>query len=276
MLPINLNLLSKQMLFQFIFLLNFTALNSCTEAKEANIFSMKNNAMEYSKLAQDFLYAVKTEDSTSTYELALANASLSKLISELDTDSKKLAFWLNLYNAFVQKRLRENPELYKDRNKFYKADNYTVAGEKLSLDMIEHGILRHSKNKISLGYFNKWFPNSFEKKTRVAKVDARIHFALNCGAKSCPPIRFYEAEKIDKQLDLATKVYLQNEVKYEAINNKVFVPALFSWFRGDFGGKKGIKTFLKKYELIPKESSPSLVFQKYNWNLDLKNFDKSE
>ena len=38
----------------------------------------------------------------------------------------------------------------------------------------------------------------------VDVIDFRIHFALNCGAKSCPPIAFYSYDKINDQLDLAT------------------------------------------------------------------------
>ena len=80
----------------------------------------------------------------------------------------------------------------------------------MSLDDIEHGILRRSKIKWSEGYFNKLFPSKFEKENRVNKVDYRIHFALNCGARSCPPIAFYDPEKLDKQLDVATMIYLKS------------------------------------------------------------------
>jgi hypothetical protein len=227
----------------------------------------------YSKTAQDFLYAVKTEDSTRQYLHLLAQANPQEIHNQLDTDDKRLAFWLNLYNAFVQMRLHQSPELFKHRGKFYKKKDYLVAGKSLSLDYIEHGILRRSKNKLSMGYLNKWFPDSFERKMRVRKLDSRIHFALNCGASSCPPIRFYEAEKINRQLDLASKIYLQGEVKYDEAANKIYLPKLFSWFRGDFGGKKGIKRFLKKYALLPTDSNPKLVFKKYNWDLALKKFE---
>ncbi|MFW1581992.1 DUF547 domain-containing protein, partial [Vibrio parahaemolyticus] len=66
--------------------------------------------------------------------------------------------------------------------------------------------------------------------------------ALNCGAKSCPPIAFYDDAKLDAQLDIATKAYLIGSVTYDSNANKVYVPALLSWFRGDFGGKKGERT----------------------------------
>ncbi|MEO5647891.1 MAG: DUF547 domain-containing protein [Chitinophagaceae bacterium] len=142
----------------------------------------------------------------------------------------------------------------------------------LSLDDIEHGILRRSKIKWSLGYLNKFFPGSFERKNRVNKVDYRIHFALNCGAKSCPPIAFYKPDQIDKQLSLATKTYLKGDAIYSGDNNSVGLPALMGWFRHDFGGKKKMKTLLKALEIIPENSDPKIHFNKYDWNLFLANY----
>ena len=130
----------------------------------------------------------------------------------------------------------------------------------------------HSKIKLSLGYLGKWFPNHFEKVMRVHTLDNRIHFALNCGAKSCPPIAFYTPNNLDKQLDLATKNYLKNACVYDSIKNEVHLPQIFSWFRGDFDGKSGMKILLKKYQIIPQESNPKIVFDPYNWNLELNNF----
>ena len=68
----------------------------------------------------------------------------------------------------------------------------------MSLDKIEHGIIRKSKIKYIQGYFSKWFPDKFEKLFRMKKLDNRIHFALNCCTKSCPQIRLYTPKDIDK------------------------------------------------------------------------------
>ncbi len=53
--------------------------------------------------------------------------------------------WLNIYNAFVQKLLTDNPGKFKKRNSFFSDQQITLAGRQLSLDDIEHGILRRSK-----------------------------------------------------------------------------------------------------------------------------------
>ena len=99
------------------------------------------------------------------------------------------------------------------------------------------------------------------------KLDYRIHFALNCGAKSCPPIAFYKPEQIDKQLDLAARTYLKNEVQFNGNNLTVEVPAILNWFRGDFGSKKGIIRLLRQQRIVPDSVKPRLIWKKYDWTL---------
>lgn len=226
------------------------------------------------KLSQDILYAVKTGEPTDSLENKLSNLSADTLLNQLSSENKRKAFWLNIYNAYTQIGLKDNTDAYKKRNKFFGKKFIRIAGKSLSLDLVEHGILRRSKWKYSLGHFNKLFKSSFEKKFRLVKVDYRIHFALNCGAKSCPAIAFYNPGELDKQLDLATKIYLKGEVEYYESKNKVEVPAILSWFRGDFNGKKGIHKILKEQRLIPQNTSPKIVWKKYDWSLALKNYSE--
>ena len=247
------------------------ALFSVADAQPITHSAMVN----YIKLSQDFLYAAKTGDSTTAYLDTLKNADVASLAAQLNTDHTRLAFWLNLYNGFTQVLLKKNPDQYTTRNSFFSSKQINIAGQQLSLDLIEHGILRHSKIKWSEGYLGKLFPSAFEKKFRVEKLDYRIHFALNCGAKSCPPIAFYDPAQIDKQLNIAVKTYLKGEVEYDQNKNNVDVPALMGWFRNDFGGKQGIIEILIKNNIIPVGSKPSIHFKKYDWSLYLNNY-KSE
>lgn len=228
--------------------------------------------IDYIKVSQSFLYAVRTGDSSDQYIQQLAKADIQKLYEQLPTDANKKAFWLNIYNAFVQKLLTVNPEKYKNRNSFFSLKQIVIAGKQLSLDDIEHGILRRSKIKWGLGYLNKFSPSDFEKKFRVAILDKRIHFTLNCGAKSCPPIAYYDPEKIDMQLELATKNYLKSETEYDKTSSTIFLPKIMSWFRGDFGGKKGIRQLLKKYQIIDRDKDVKISFKKYDWTLFLNNY----
>lgn len=221
------------------------------------------------ELSYDFFQAVKENKTTATeIREKIAQLNPETLSNELNEDEKRLAFWINIYNANIQYLLKRNPALFEDRGAFFKAKQVTVAGEVLSFDLIEHGVLRRSKSKLSLGYFGKVNVSNFEKLFRVKKVDPRIHYALNCGAKSCPPISVYHAEKVNEELDQSCKAYLTENHKVN--ENSLEVPVLFSWFRADFGGKRGVRKFLLNYGIVTKEESKrNLVFLDYDWTLAL-------
>ena len=87
-----------------------------------------------------------------------------------------------------------------------------------SLNDIENGLLRRNSRSavpMTSAQFGRDDPRlAF----MMDEVDPRIHFALNCGAQSCPPISVYagEQDKLDKQLDLATKGFLNQSVEFNA------------------------------------------------------------
>ena len=220
--------------------------------------------------SQDMLYATKTDGDVASYLDTLANVNLAFLADQLSNDSHRVAFWLNIYNAMTQVLLSSDSTLAEKR--FYSDALLNIGGSKISLDLIENGILRKSQMKLGLGYLSKWFPSRFEKLFVVAKRDPRIHFALNCGATSCPPISSYNPNGLEEQLEMATRSYLNAEVSYSSKNKKVQVPAIMSWFRGDFGGKSGIIDFLKQYEVIPGAESPQIEFTEFDWTLKLNNY----
>lgn len=224
------------------------------------------------KLSQDFMYAAKTNEAVKIYIDRLKDLNYADLLTSLKNDDDKKAFWINLYNAYTNALLHKDPEQYKSRNKFFKNKNIVIAGKSFSLDKIEHGILRRSKIKWSLGYLSKLFPGKTEKDLRVDKLDYRIHFALNCGAKSCPPIAFYNSENLNTQLDVAATAYLTAEVNYNAQTNILLLPAILSWFRRDFGGKHKIVELLKTKQLLVTTVNPKIAFKKYDWTLYLDNY----
>lgn len=249
-----------------LFLLTGTAISASAQ----EIQSPAEN--KCTQAAQQLLLKAKRREPADSLIQFLQQISPDELYQELNNDNKKKTFWLNIYNAFTQLSLAQNPDQYKKRGQFFGQKNIIIAGQRLSLDRIEHGLLRRSKIKWSMGYINRFFPSSFERKYRVDTVDYRIHFALNCGAKSCPPIAFYRVEQLDKQLDLATRVYLRNEAAYNTTKNQVALPAIMGWFRGDFGGKRKMKELLRKISVIPNDADPSIKFKKYDWNLYLDNY----
>ena len=254
-------------------------INKTSKIDTPKVTSINNNKKEVEasqnklvQLSQEFMYAAKTDEATSTFIEQLKNISLDELRSTIKTDDDKKAFWINLYNAYTQVSLKKNPDQYSKRSQFFGSRKIEIAGSKFSLDDIEHGILRRSKIKWSLGYLNKLFPGKMEKQLRVEKLDYRLHFALNCGAKSCPPIAFYKPETIDQQLDIATKVYLRGEAEYDEAGNKVKLPALMNWFRRDFGGKKKMIELLRQLTIVQLDRNPKIKFKDYDWTLYLQNY----
>lgn len=220
---------------------------------------------------------IRTGKSTEQVTSCLSNISFAKLKSSLDSEPEKKAFWLNIYNAYIQIILQEKPELFDDRNSwfgynFFSTPQVIIAGYKMSFDDMEHGIMRRSTNKLSLGYMRNWFIDDVEKQLMWEEIDPRIHFALNCGAASCPPVAVYDPMRIEQQLHQTTKNYLSRTTEYFPAENEVKVTRLISWFRGDFGGLDGAKDFLKTYDEIPQDADPTLEFREYDWTLDLGNF----
>ena len=224
------------------------------------------------QLSAEFIYAAKTGNETAALQTKLADMNFDALQNDLKTDDDKKAFWINVYNGFTQLLLKKDPGKYKNRNKFFKMKQIAIAGKMFSLDEIEHDILRRSKIKWSLGYLSKIFPSRTMKSLRVEHLDYRIHFALNCGAKSCPPIAFYDPSKLETQLNVATGAYLTGEADYEPAKNALKLPAIMGWFRRDFKGKKNMLQLVKKYKIVPGEKQPSISFKKYDWNLYLNNY----
>ncbi len=220
------------------------------------------------KLSEELLYHVKTEKSTQEIELVLATKDMIVLKDGLNNDEAKKAFWINIYNAWFQ--------ILKTREKKKSSAIFTqrlilIAGKKFSLDDIEHGILRKYRWKYSKGYFSNIFANKIIRELAVSRIDYRIHFALNCGAKSCPPIAFYSYEKINHQLDIAAKSFLISETEIDDIKKEVKVNRIMDWFIGDFDGKKGIKKIIAT--ILQKDvTNYRIKFKPYNWDESLHNF----
>ncbi|WP_435186484.1 DUF547 domain-containing protein [Halobellus sp. EA9] len=220
-------------------------------------------------LARELLLAHKLGEPTEDLRSALATATAEDLHRVRSDRRTALAFWLNCYNAGTQHLLAEHPELYESPLRFvrfFHAPAVSVAGAALPLDRIENGILRGGRSKYGLGYLPKVYVTDFERRYRLEDCDPRLHFALNCGAESCPAIRAYEPDRVDDQLDLATRSYLDATVAYDPGTNVVRVPRVFLWFRGDFGGRTGIRSFLKSYGALPGDARPKIRYRSWDWS----------
>lgn len=219
-------------------------------------------------MSGDLLYAVKIGAPTDSIENALASVSTTALIHGLSNDTARKVFWINIYNAYYQ-ILATREQL--TRPHIFTNEAFTIGGVNLSLDDVEHGILRRYRVKWSLGYLPKFWPSRTIKKLAVSKIDYRIHFALNCGAKSCPPIAFYKYDELEEQLELATSSFLNQDVTFDEAKKEVYVTKLMEWFRADFDGRGGIKDILKKY-LGKDFSDYTIKYKEYDWSSSLGNY----
>lgn len=233
----------------------------------------KDVSVDAISLSQQFWYAVRTGNSSADGMLNLLKTFKQELlVGQLRDDAAKKAFWINLYNAGVQWLLAGHPEYFHYKNRFFRKKYLIVAQHRVSLDDIEHGMLRHSRIKWTMGYMSKYFPDNFERNFRVKQLDHRLHFALNCGAKSCPQIAFYEPDNIDVQLNRAAKNYLQNETEYDQEHHILYLPKLLKWYWADFGGKRGIIKMLTNYQIMQADKEPKVSFKRYDWTVTLKNY----
>jgi hypothetical protein len=217
-------------------------------------------------VAATLLVATKTGEDPDPYRSTLAGYDHEDLAAVRTDRTRALAFWMNLYNAGTQLLLDRTPGLYDSPLRFlrfFRAAAVTVAGTDLSLDAIEQGILRGGRSKYGLGYLPR-LPWPFERRFAV-ECDPRIHFALNCGAESCPAIRAYEPDAVDDQLDHATRRYLEQTVEYVPDETVARVPRIFLWYRGDFDGASGIRALLREYDAVPDDASPGLRYDSWDW-----------
>ena len=231
-----------------------------------------NKILDLNTLSETFLNRVRNNQETNDIQTQLYNTTLENLEEGLNTDEKKIAFWVNIYNAYIQVILSNYPEKYEARRTFFSSEHIPIAGRLVSFEKIEHGIIRKSQWNLGLGLIRKWFPNKFERKLRVDQRDYRVHFALNCGAKDCPPVAIYNPDKLNEQLNQSTAAHLTKTSTYNQKTGEVAVTSLFSWFRGDFGCKSGVKDILKEFNIIPTTKNIDLKYKDYDWTLDLDNW----
>lgn len=227
---------------------------------------------EPSRLAAELVSAIRHGEDPTPMEQEVAAIDEDRLARELVDPADGRAFWLNIYNGWVQLLFERESSLYEEsRRRFFAADRIAVAGRSLSLDDVEHRILRDGQWKYGLGYLPNPFRGSFAR-TFGVPLDPRIHFALNCGAASCPPVAVYRPADLDRQLDVATASYLESTVDYDPERNVATVPRQCLWFRGDFGGKAGILELLAEHGIIPPDARPGLRYASYDWRPQPRKF----
>lgn len=167
------------------------------------------------------------------------------------TDPAKLAFYINAYNVTVIKSVVDKYpiESVMKVKGFFKGTKHKIGGKDLTLDALENEVIR----------------KEFK--------EARIHFVLVCGAKSCPRLQREAATEanLESMLESAAREFIPRATKVTA--DKVVTSQLFNWFKDDFIAAKGsVRMFLATYNTAQakqiRNEDAKLEFSDYSWKLN--------
>jgi hypothetical protein len=163
------------------------------------------------------------------------------------TRNETMAFWINAYNAFTVKMILDNYPLTSimklDGGKPWDKKWIKLGSKTYSLNNIENDILR---------------PHYRE---------ARIHFAVNCAAKSCPPLlnKAWTADNLESNFDKQARAFVNNP-KFNTISaNRVKVSKIFEWYAADFGN---LIEFLNKFSTTRISPNAKVEYVEYDWGLN--------
>lgn len=204
-------------------------------------------ASAFDHAAFDALLHAHVRDGRVDYDAFKAAPSFRGYLDALDraapdafAEPERLAFWIDVYNAYTIELIVQHDERESIRNinKFlglvaakgpWKEPLVRAAGRRLTLDEVEHEIIR--------------------KQFR----EPRIHFALVCAAVSCPPLRSeaYVGARLEQQLDQQARLFLLHTPAGNRVDlaaRRLYVSPIFDWFRQDFGGSDAsIGRFIAQY-----------------------------
>ncbi|XP_059172576.1 uncharacterized protein LOC131953421 isoform X2 [Physella acuta] len=231
--------------------------------------------------------AVDYEGIKASEEFQLYKTMTRELIRvdiENSTREEKLAFFINIYNALVIHANIERgpPTNLWGRYKFFNSTRYIISGHAYSLQDIENGVLRANRKGVGQisNPFNKDDPRL---KVALTRHEPLIHFALVCGAKSCPPIKTYTAQNIYSELQMSAAAFLDSDeaCQVDLKSNTIKLSAIFKWFQVDFGkNKKEVVEFvschmgegqkLDDLKQVMETNNYKVVYLDYDWTLNSK------
>lgn len=161
--------------------------------------------------------------------------------------AETMAYWINAYNALTVRMVLEQYPIKSIKELHggnpWDVECFETGGRRYSLNMIENEILR--------GKFN----------------DARVHFALNCAAKSCPPLynRAFTASSLDAQLTDRTKRFLRDPNANVIGKDRVLLNKIFEWYAADF---EDIPAYLTMFSGTMVSDKAQIDYLEYDWSLN--------
>ncbi|UOG77103.1 DUF547 domain-containing protein [Hymenobacter tibetensis] len=195
-------------------------------------------------------------------EQAAFNQYLQLLSKNAPTNSwskaEQMAYWINAYNAYTIRLILDHYPLQSIKDIGTKiqipfvttpwaSKFFTIGGKKMSLDNIEHGILRKDYN------------------------DPRIHFALVCASISCPRLRneAYIATKLESQLQDQGRDFLNNPTKNKPGKTSAQLSKYFDWYKGDWTSNgQTVVGWVNKYATTKLDNGAKISYLDYNWQLN--------
>jgi hypothetical protein len=214
------------------------------------LFSQPNYAL-YDSLLQKY---VSSNGEVKYKALQTERAILDSVVAQFQavapqkewSKNERLAYWINAYNLFTVQLIVNNYPVKKitnlDGGKTWDVKRIEIDGKKYSLNQIENEILRPQFK------------------------DARIHFAINCAAESCPPLhnRAFTAENVQSLLDKRTRKFIRSSANTLTDSN-IKISKIFDWYSSDFGD---ITTFLNKYASVKIKNDAKVEYKDYIWNIN--------
>lgn len=209
-------------------------------------------------------------------------------MDEMDLNTKT-AFVINLYNLMIKyAQVKVGiPSTNLKRIAFFTKVKVNIGGEIFSFHDLENGILR--ANALPPYALKKVF-SSDDKRLRliVNKVDPRIHFGLNCGARSCPPVKKFSATDLHEELRIVALAFCEQDVTLDEKSNTLHCSTIFKWYSKDFAPStyklpQAILHFLnpkgEKREILErmmKKGSVKVKFMAYDWGSNVSHSKEFE
>eukprot|EP00055_Hartaetosiga_balthica_P016606 m.105767 g.105767 ORF g.105767 m.105767 type:complete len:296 (-) comp9138_c1_seq1:140-1027(-) len=199
------------------------------------------------------------------------------------THDQSLSLFINLYNlatidAICTKGGAEVSSVL-TIPKFWGKFGYRVAQNDFTLDGMEHGVLRGNKPHPSSSKSSYFKAHDVRSTAAIKQFDHRIHFALVCGAKSCPPLRCVRHDHVDEDLQALATEFIQDRIIFNISDDKcrVEMSMILKWYMIDFGADAfetldAIKPYMNEMQLACMEemdrSKTKISFTKYQWGLN--------
>lgn len=158
---------------------------------------------------------------------------------------------------------------------------YTIGGLRFNAYDIEFGILRANAPHPTIPgpHFMAADPRL---RFSLQQREPRVHFALNCASRSCPPINFYTPKQIDQQLDWATRSFINGGgAEIDRARGEVRLSKIFQWYAPDFGARwlaigqrQSMLHFVTNYVINEDDRAflerghPRVQFLPYDWSLN--------